>query len=86
MCAGKSLTKAFCEKHNVPHRTTGKLVVAKNAEEEPALLALKKKGEENGVEGLGLLDAAGIRARGTSCAGLCCAERPVDGHLSPPKN
>ncbi len=54
---GNRLTKAFCAKHGVPHRTTGKIVVAKNVQEEPALLALKKKGEENGVEGLRLLDA-----------------------------
>src|SRR5215813_1591155 len=43
---GNQLTKEFCAKHNVPHRTTGKLVVAKAKEEEPVLLALKKKGED----------------------------------------
>jgi len=45
----------FCAKHNVPHRHTGKLVVAADAHEEPALLALKKNGENNGVEGLRLI-------------------------------
>src|SRR5271170_771365 len=40
---GNILTRGFCEKHNVPHRTTGKLVVAKDAHEEAGLLALKKK-------------------------------------------
>src|ERR1700746_619504 len=41
--AGNRLTKEFCARHNVPHRTTGKLVVAKDASEEAELLALKKK-------------------------------------------
>jgi L-2-hydroxyglutarate oxidase LhgO len=60
--AGNRLTKEFCAKHNVPHRTTGKLVIAKTKEEEPALHALLKKGEGNGVEGLEIIDAAKIRA------------------------
>jgi len=82
-CAdGNVLTKAFCEKHSVPHRTTGKLVVAKNAQEEPALLALKKKGEENGVAGLRLLDAAGIRAREPHVRGYAALEVPSTGICS----
>jgi len=85
--AGNQLTKEFCEKHNVSHRITGKLVVAKSKEEEPALLALLKKGEENGVQGLRVIDAAEIRAqephvRGFSAlhvpsTGICSAEELV---------
>jgi len=59
---GNRLTKEFCAKHNVPCRTTGKLVVAKEASEEQELLDLMKKGEGNGVEGLRIVDPAGIRA------------------------
>jgi len=59
---GNRLTKEFCAKHNVPWRTTGKLVVAKDASEEKELLALMKKGEDNGVKGLRIIDAAGVRA------------------------
>jgi glycerol-3-phosphate dehydrogenase len=59
---GNRLTKEFCAKHNVPCRTTGKIIVAKDASEEKELLALMKKGEDNGVEGLRIMDAAGIRA------------------------
>ena len=59
---GNRLTKEFCARHNVPCRTTGKIVVAKDASEEKELLALQKKGEDNGVEGLRNIDAAGIRA------------------------
>jgi glycerol-3-phosphate dehydrogenase len=59
---GNRLTKEFCASHKVPWRTTGKIVVAKDASEEEELLALMKKGEGNGVEGLRIIDAAGIRA------------------------
>src|SRR5262250_3029255 len=60
---GNVLAYEFCAKHNVPYRQTGKLVVAVDAHEEPELLALKKKGEDNGVAGLRLITAAEIRAR-----------------------
>jgi glycerol-3-phosphate dehydrogenase len=80
--AGNRMTKAFCEKHNVAYRTTGKIVVAKNAEEEPGLLALKKKGEENGVAGLRLLDAAGIRAREPHVRGYVALDVPSTGICS----
>src|SRR5215467_12080944 len=60
---GNRMTKEFCARYNVPHRTTGKLVVAKDAQEEPELAGLKKKGDENGVEGLRLIDAGEIHAK-----------------------
>ncbi len=59
---GSRLTKEFCARHNVPCRTTGKLVVAKDASEEEELFALMKRGEGNGVEDLRIIDAGGIRA------------------------
>jgi glycerol-3-phosphate dehydrogenase len=84
---GNRLTKEFCANHGVPLRTTGKLVVAKTREEEPRLLALLKKGQENGVEGLQMIDAREIRARephvrGYSAlfvpsTGICSAEELV---------
>jgi glycerol-3-phosphate dehydrogenase len=69
---GNILTKEFCGKHKVPHRTTGKLVVAKSKREEPDLLGLLKKGQDNGVEGLCIIGAAQIRDR----------EPHVHGHLA----
>jgi len=79
---GNLLTKEFCVKHNVPHRTTGKLVVAKTKEEEPALLALQKKGEGNGVEGLRILDEAGIRAKEPHVHGYAALDVPSTGICS----
>lgn len=79
---GNRLTKEFCERHNVSHRITGKLVVAKSKEEEPALLALLKKGQENGVEGLRVIDAAEIRAKEPYVHGYSALHVPSTGICS----
>src|SRR6201998_1506565 len=80
--AGNRMTKEFCVRHNVPHRTTGKLVVAKDASEEAELAALKKKGEENGVTGLRLIDAAEIRRQEPHVKGYAALEVPSTGICS----
>jgi L-2-hydroxyglutarate oxidase LhgO len=77
--AGNVLTKEFCAKNGVAHRTTGKLVVAKDASEEAALAALKKKGEDNGVEGLKLIDSAAIRKREPHIQGHAALDVPSTG-------
>ena len=77
--AGNRMTKEFCVRHNVPHRTTGKLVVAKDASEEGELLALKRKGEDNGVTGLRLIDAAEIRRQEPHVKGHAALEVPSTG-------
>src|SRR5262249_21178184 len=79
---GNRLDYEFCKKYNVPHRHTGKLVVAANEREEPELLALKKRGEENGVEGLRLLGRAEWRAREPYIRGTAALEVPSAGILS----
>jgi L-2-hydroxyglutarate oxidase LhgO len=60
---GNILTYEFCKAHNVPHRNTGKLVVAATPAEGPKLTALMENARKNGVEGLSIVDRAGIRAR-----------------------
>ncbi len=79
---GNRLTYEFCKKHNVPFRHTGKLVVAANAHEEEALVALKKKGEDNGVEGLRLIGPAEIRKREPHIKGAAAIEVPSTGIVS----
>ena len=79
---GNRLTYEFCAKHNVPFRHCGKLVVAADAHEEPELLALKKRGEDNGVEGLQLVDAAEICKREPHIRGTAALEVPSTGILS----
>jgi glycerol-3-phosphate dehydrogenase len=79
---GNRLTYEFCEKHRVPFRHTGKLVVAANAHEEEELAALKRKGEDNGVEGLRLIGPAEIRKREPHIAGAAAIEVPSTGIVS----
>ncbi len=79
---GNRLTKEFCAQHNVPCRTTGKLVVAKDASEEQELHALQKKGEGNSVEGLRIIDAAGIRVIEPHIKGHTALQVPSTGICS----
>ncbi|HXJ07616.1 MAG TPA: NAD(P)/FAD-dependent oxidoreductase [Candidatus Acidoferrum sp.] len=79
---GNRLTYEFCKKHNVPFRHTGKIVVAANEHEEADLEALKKKGEDNGVEGLRLIGPAEIRKREPHIAGAAAIEVPSTGIVS----
>jgi glycerol-3-phosphate dehydrogenase len=79
---GNALTFAFCEEHHVPHRRTGKLVVAAAARERPALEALLKRGQENGVEGLRLIGPAEIREREPHIAGVAALDVPSTGVVS----
>jgi L-2-hydroxyglutarate oxidase LhgO len=53
----------FCATYGVPHRRCGKLIVAYDESEIPALAELRAKGLANGVEGLEIIDAAAVAAR-----------------------
>src|SRR6184192_1624299 len=79
---GNRLTYEFCKKHNVPFRHCGKLVVAADAQEVEELAALKKRGEDNGVEGLRLVDAAEIRTREPHINGYAALDVPSTGIVS----
>src|SRR5687767_9941571 len=61
--AGARMLYEFCERHGVPHRRCGKLIVAQNDGEVAMLEALRVKGEANGVQGLRFVDRAFVAAR-----------------------
>jgi len=79
---GNRLTYEFCKKHNVPFRHCGKLVVAAEAHEEAELAKLKKRGEENGVEGLRLIGPEEIRKREPHIRGVSALDVPSTGIVS----
>ena len=79
---GNRLTYEFCKKHSVPFRHTGKLVVAANAHEEEELVALKKRGEDNGVEGLRIISPVEIRVREPFIKGVAALDVPSTGIVS----
>ena len=56
--AGRRKLYAFCAEHGVPHRKTGKLIVATSAEEDDKLAGIQARAEANGVEGMRVLSRA----------------------------
>lgn len=79
---GNRLTYEFCAAHGIPHRNTGKLVVASSPDQLPKLQQLIEIGRANGVEGLRIVDRAAIRAREPHVEGTAAMEVPSTGILS----
>src|SRR3979490_22268 len=79
---GNRLTYEFCKKHSVPFRHCGKLVVAANPHEEEELVALKKRGEQNGMEGLRIIGPVEIRVREPFVKGITALDVPSTGIVS----
>lgn len=79
---GNIRTKQFCEKHNVPHRNCGKLVVASDDHEIPGLEKLAANGRANGVEGLRIVDRDRIREREPHVRAVAALEVPSTGIVS----
>jgi glycerol-3-phosphate dehydrogenase len=80
--AGNRLSYEFCAAHNVPHRRTGKLIVATATEEEVKLPGLLERGQVNGVEGLRMIDRAAMRAREPHITGRAALEVPSAGIIA----
>ena len=53
---GAVLLEEFCTEHRLPFERFGKVIVATNEEEVPRLEELYRRGTENGVRGLELID------------------------------
>ena len=60
---GARLLYEFCARHDVPHRRSGKLIVAHDEHETQALEALMARATGNGVEGMEIVEQAFIRER-----------------------
>ena len=80
---GNRLTYEFCAAHNVPHRRTGKLIVAADAHEAEELEDLRRRGEANGVAGMRILGQEAMRASEPHVAGVAALEISSTGILSP---
>jgi L-2-hydroxyglutarate oxidase LhgO len=74
---------AFCARHHVPHARCGKLILAQHDRQVAGLEALKAQGEANGVEGLAIVDAEGIRRREPHAAGVAALLSPATGIVEP---
>ena len=76
---GNRLTYEFCKANGVPHRNTGKLVVASSPAESEKLATLMENGRVNGVQNLRIVDRAAIRDREPHIEGYQAIEVPSTG-------
>lgn len=76
---GRRMLYDFCQAHGVPHARCGKLVVAHAEDELPALEALKRTADGNGVEGLRYVDRTFIAAREPAVACVAALFSPETG-------
>ena len=77
---GRELLYARCLEHGVPHRKTGKLLVATDSAEMAKLETILDRGLENGAGAIRMLDASGVRdlePRVRAVAGLLSPETGV---------
>jgi (S)-2-hydroxyglutarate dehydrogenase len=76
---GMEALKEFADDHGIPYRLCGKLVVALDEHELPALAELKQRGLANGLRGLTEVDADGIRELEPHAAGIRALHVPETG-------
>ncbi|MBN2265238.1 MAG: NAD(P)/FAD-dependent oxidoreductase [Candidatus Aminicenantes bacterium] len=81
--AGLKLVYELASTLGVPHRKTGKLVVALADEDRPRLEELKAQGDRSGVAGLEIVDEAAIRRLEPLARGRWALWSPDTGIISP---
>jgi L-2-hydroxyglutarate oxidase LhgO len=78
---GNALLYELCARHAIPHRRIGKLIVALDGSEVPALLGLLERGRANGTE-LRLLSAAESQALEPNVPAVAALLSPNTGIVS----
>ena len=78
---GARLLYTFCEKHDIPSRTLGKVIVAASVGEEPAIEGLWRQGTENGAEGLTMLTRTELNRKEPHVSGESALYSPRTGIL-----
>jgi (S)-2-hydroxyglutarate dehydrogenase len=73
---GVGLLREYCQEKGLPYDECGKLVVAVDSSELPALQRIRARALENGVPGLRELDAAGLREIEPHAAGVAALHSP----------
>lgn len=79
---GRQLLYEYCRERGVPHRRTGKLVVATDTAEAERLRALAQNAERCGVPSI-LRDAGWLRRHEPSLRGVLALDVPVSGLVDP---
>jgi L-2-hydroxyglutarate oxidase len=76
---GRAAMYRFCQDNGVAHERCGKIVVALDADQLPALDELERRGRANGLRGIARLDAAGLREHEPHVAGVAGLHVPETG-------
>ena len=76
---GAARMHAYCERQGIAVRRVGKLIVAVDRDELPALGELERRANRNGVAGIRRLDAAGLRAIEPHATGVAALHSPGTG-------
>jgi L-2-hydroxyglutarate oxidase LhgO len=77
LCArGRLLLREFCAEHGLPYEECGKVVVARTAEELPALAEIERRATANGVPGLRRLSGAELREVEPEVVGAAALHSP----------
>ena len=80
---GAARLYSFCAAHRVPHDRCGKLVVAGNNEDVPAIESLATLARANGVEGIEIVGCRFIEAREPEVTGVAALWSPATGRVEP---
>ena len=77
--AGREAMYAYCDEHGIAYERCGKLIVAVDPSELPALDELERRGRENGVPGLRRLGADELREIEPHATGVAALHSPETG-------
>lgn len=66
----------FCEEHRIPHRVTGKLIVAVNESELGRLKALRERSAQNGVKAVTWITQGGLKELEPHAGGIAALHIP----------
>lgn len=76
---GRKAVWAYCDRKGIEYRNVGKLIVATDESELARLDTFMKRGIDNGIEGLEMLDADAIEKREPAIRGLRAIWSPMTG-------
>jgi len=76
---GREMLYDLCKNNNIPHKKTGKLIVATEKDEIPALENILSLGKKNGVSGLTMLDEKEVKRKEPHISAIAALYSPETG-------
>lgn len=73
---GVAMLREYCAEHTIPYDEVGKLVIASTRAELPGLRRIAERARDNGVPGIAVLDAIGLREIEPHAVGVGAVHSP----------